>query len=107
MFGRKNETKPELELYTVYDSVSQTYDVPAFSPNRHVLIRDVVNMLKDPAQAKNKYVTNAEDYTIFLIGSFDKTSGEIKGQSLERVAYMHELKSLAFREEGPGALSAT
>lgn len=52
-------------------------------------------MLKDPAQSKNKYLLNAEDYSIFRIGSYSKTTGIIQSQNLEHVANMHDLRAMA------------
>lgn len=102
MFG-KTQQDPDLELFTVYDSKSGAYDLPAFSLNRHVLMRDVINMLKDPQQSKNKYLTNAEDYSIFKIGEYSKKSGKLIAQNPEHIANMHELRTMA----DPGALSST
>lgn len=93
MFGKAKQD-PDLEIFTVYDSKSGVYDAPALSPNKNVLLRDVINMLKDPAQSKNKYLLNAEDYSIFRIGSYSKTTGIIQSQNLEHVANMHDLRAM-------------
>lgn len=106
MFG-KSQQDPDLELYTVFDSKSGSYDIPAFSLNRHVLTRDVINMLKDPQQAKNKYLTNAEDFAIFKIGEFSKKTGKLESHNPEHIANMHELRMVAQRDQAPGALSPT
>ena len=102
MFG-KSKQDPDLEVFTVYDSKSGVYDAPALSPNKNVLLRDVINMLRDPQQSKNKYLTNAEDFSIFKIGSYSKRTGLIEGHNPEHVANMHELRTMA----EPGALSST
>lgn len=102
MFGGKAKN-PELSLFTVFDSKAKTYDVPALSPSAPVLLRDVVNMLKDPQQSRNQYVTNAEDYSIFKIGTFDRLTGKITAHELEHVANMHDLRAMATE----GALSTT
>lgn len=102
MFG-KSKQDPDLEVFTVYDSKSGVYDAPALSPNKNVLLRDVINMLRDPQQSKNKYLTNAEDFSIFKIGSYSKRTGLIEGHNPEHIANMHELRTMA----DPGALSST
>lgn len=102
MWPKKGQN-PSLDLFTVFDSKAQTYDVPALSLNKNVLMRDVINMLKDPEQSKNKYLTNAEDYAIFKIGTFDRLTGQITSQNLEHIANMHDLRAMA----EPGALSST
>lgn len=102
MFNKKKEN-PGLEIFTVFDSKSGIYDAPALSPNKNVLMRDVINMLKDPEQKKNKFLINAEDYSIFKIGTFDKLTGQLTTHNLEHVANMHDLRTMA----EPGALSST
>jgi len=102
MFKSKKDN-PGLELFTVFDTKSGTYDAPALSPNKNVLMRDVINMLKDPEQSKNKFLVNAEDYSIFKIGTFDKTTGLLTSHNLEHIANMHDLRAMA----EPRALSST
>lgn len=105
MFGKsKEKSNTEIEIFTVFDSKAATYDFPAFAPNKNTLMRDVINMLKDPQQSKNKYLLNAEDYAIFKIGSFDKLTGLLTSQNLEHVANMHDLRAMA---EPDRALSPT
>lgn len=121
MFGKENKEDSALQIYTVYDSKGKIYDLPALALNKNSLLRDVINMLKDPRQLRNKYLTNAEDYSIFNIGSFSKTTGEITAQKPEHVANMHDLRALTdwtpqsiqkeyereIAAQGPGALSPT
>lgn len=102
MFGKKSET-PDLELFVIYDSKAQCYDKPMFVMNKNVLMRDVINMFKDPQQKSNTLLTNAEDYSIFKIGSFSKTTGLVQGQNLEHVVNLHDLRAMA----EPGGIEAT
>lgn len=94
-FGKNAKpNSTDLEFYSVYDSKAQIYDLPALALNKESLLRDVLNMLRDPRQVRNKYLTNAEDYSIFRIGSFSKETGEITPTKPEHIANMHELRAL-------------
>lgn len=97
MFLRNKETekKGDLEVFTIFDSKSGGYDVPAFAQNKNVLMRDIVNMFNDPQQSRNKFLVNAEDYSIFKIGWYDKSTGQIESHNLEHVANMHDLRAMA------------
>lgn len=100
MFGKKDKPHVDLEMFTIYDSKTESYETPTYAINQHDICRQVINMFKDPSQTNNRFKLNAEDYTIFRIGSYDKKTGEITPCSLDRVAYMHELKAIAQRDQG-------
>lgn len=110
MFG-KNGTQPQLpdlEFFTVYDSKSKTYGEPFPAMNRDVVLRDFMNAFKNPeAPQNNRYYINAEDFSIFKVGSFEKRTGKLEGYNLEHVVNLHDLRAMAKPEPGPGALSAT
>lgn len=93
--NKTEDKKGDLEAFTIYDSKSGAYDVPAFAQNKNVLMRDIVNMFNDPQQSRNKYLVNAEDYSIFKIGDYSKQTGQITSHNLEHVAYMHDLRAMA------------
>ena len=99
MFG-KNKKSPDLEVFTIYDSKTSSYRQPTFAINQHDLVREVINMFKDPSQAKNQYLTNAEDFSIFKIGSYDKSTGKLETVDLEHVANMNDLRAMAQRDLG-------
>lgn len=95
---KKQEQEPDLEFFTIYDSKAQVYERPWFAKNKNVLIREVINMFKDPQQAQNRFLTNAEDYSLYKIAQFDNTTGQVKSQNLEHVANMHDLRAIAHPE---------
>lgn len=97
MFNKKNERAPDLEVFTIYDSKVGAYDIPSFAINRHDLVRQVINMFKDPRQSNNKFLLNAEDYQIFKIGSYDKATGCLTTCNPEHIANVHELKTIAIQ----------
>lgn len=99
MFGKKNESQPDMEFFTVYDSKGKCYREPFPAPNKDVVLRDFVNAFKKPnASQENVYYLNAEDYSIFRCGTFDKNTGCMVGINLEHVANLHDLRAIA----GPG-----
>lgn len=92
---KKSEKKPDLEFFTIFDSKVQAYDTPTFARNSEDLIRQILNMFKDPQQSQNKFLINAEDFSIFRCGSYDRSTGIISSQNLEHVANMHDLRAMA------------
>lgn len=106
MFGKK-ANQVDFEIFVIHDAKGY-YDRPTFAINQHDLIRQVINMFKDPAQSQNKYLINAEDYTIFRIGTFDKTTGLIQASNLDHIANMIDLRTIAQREQpGPVGIAST
>lgn len=105
MFGKRDKTGgAELEFFTVFDSKAKTYAEPFPAMNSEVVIRDFSTAFRDPeAPKKNRYYMNAEDFSIFKIGTFSLTSGELNGHNLEHVVNMHDLRAMT----QPGALSST
>lgn len=104
MFGKNDKQQdPDMELFTIFDSKTQSYDVPTFAINKNDLVRQIINMFKDPAQNNNRFKLNAEDYSIFKIGSYYKRTGKLVENNLEHVANMHDLRAIA----EPGALNPT
>lgn len=93
--NKTEDKKGALEVFTIFDSKSGGYDVPAFAQNKNVLMRDIVNLFNDPSQSRNKFLVNAEDYSIFKIGWYDKSTGQIESHNLEHVANMHDLRAMA------------
>lgn len=96
MFGRKPESNiPDSQIFVYFDSKAKAYGLPMFSINQHALIRDVVNMLRDPQeQVKSQLYLNAEDFAIFKIGTYDKSTGTITGQPPEHIVNMHDLRAM-------------
>jgi len=95
MFGKTND-KIDSEIFAIYDTKVQSYGAPLFATNRHDVVRQLTNMFREPEQQqKNQLFLNAEDFSIFKIGTYEKTKGLIVGQNPpEHVANLHELKAL-------------
>lgn len=95
MFGRTSTKQADLEFFTIYDSKTQSYETPTQAVNKHDLIRALINLFKDPTQRNNKFLLNAEDYSVYQIGSFDRKTGLLSSSNLEHVVNLHDLRALA------------
>lgn len=105
MFGKNNQPEPEFEYFTIFDSKTRSYREPILAINRHDLLRQVQNMFLDPKeQQKNPLYINAEDFSIFKIGEFDKKSGVITSTKQEHIANLHEIRASVEKDVGPRAL---
>lgn len=59
-------------------------------------LREFLNFMTDPAEQRSKIILNAEDYSVFKIGSYDKETGKIETlPTLEHVVNMHDLRAQA------------
>lgn len=99
MFGKKDKAQADLEYFTIYDSKTESYREPSLAINRHDLIRQIQNMFADPAQAKNVYLVNAEDYAIFKVGEFDRKTGIITSTPHEHIANMHDIRAVVQKQK--------
>lgn len=97
MFGKeKNVRQNDFEIFTIYDTKTLSYEIPMFAINKHDMVRQLINMFKDPGQKNNKYLVNAEDFSLFKIAAFSKREGTIETvQTMEHVANLHDLRALA------------
>lgn len=96
MFGNKSNQEADLEFFTVYDSKAGFYREPFPAKNKDVVLRDFLNAFKKPeAPKENVYYMNAEDYSIFKVGSFTMKTGLMSSINLEHVANLHDLRALA------------
>lgn len=100
MFGSKQKERKssDLDVFIIYDSKVGSYERPHFERNGQVVMREILNMFRDPAQAKNKYLVNAEDYSVYRVGTLDVSSGKLECFAPEHVCNMHDLRFMAQRE---------
>lgn len=92
---------PDLKVFSIWDSKVQSYRSPQMAINNEDMIRQLMNMMRDPSQARNGLLVNAEDYQLFAIGIYDYKSGTLQGFQPEHVANLHELKAIVLREQAP------
>lgn len=97
MFGKK-ETKSDLEIFTVHDSKAGFYGQPIFARNHLELIRDFTNDFKNPDAVKSKLFLNAEDFTLFKIGTYDRDQGLITPLSPQHIINFIDLRTMVNQE---------
>lgn len=98
MFGRNKETKNDLEIFSIYDSKAAFYGQPIMARNELELIRDFTNDFKHPDREKSKLYLNAEDFSLFRIGFYNRDTGTITPQAAEHVANFHDLRTMVNQE---------
>lgn len=96
MFGNKSkEETPDSQVFAYYDSKSGSYGKPILTMNKETLIRDVSNLMRDPnEQARSQLWLNAEDFSIFRIGTYNSRTGEILPVKMEHIVNLHDLRSM-------------
>lgn len=94
-FAKKSLNTNDLEIFVTFDSKSKAYDLPMFIPNKEILMRDIINQMNDSRNQMQPKVLNAEDYSIFKIGSYSFAEGKITTQPLEHIANYHDLRAMS------------
>ena len=69
----------EKYIFTVYDSAAHAYLDPFVAPSVDFAIREFKKVVNTEGHQFNLYPS---DYTLFLVGSFDPMSGNLKGQNI-------------------------
>lgn len=95
-------------LFTIFDTKTQTYRAPVIAKDETEIFRQLENNFSNPSTQYDPYVTHAEDFQLFKVGSFDEKTAKITPE-ITHVVNLHELKAAAlqrlkFQER---ALSAT
>lgn len=69
-----NNTMNSVGVFTIYDSKGDVYTLPSFSQNIETARREFRTQINSPdAGYLYEY---AEDYTLFYLGEYDRTTGE-------------------------------
>lgn len=87
--------KVDYEVFVTYDSKSKSYDIPVFVPSKEVLMRDIINLMNDPKHQTATRVLNAEDFSLFKIGSYTLKDGKLTISNHEHVANFHDLRAMS------------
>lgn len=96
MFGKKeNQKQVDLYLYTIYDSKTQSYEDPRAANSDDDVCRHILNMFRDPKNARYKHLINAEDYSLFRIAEYCRKTGTMVSYEPIHIANLHELRSTA------------
>lgn len=100
MFGKKDKPQAESEYFVIYDSKVGAYRNPMLATNRFDIIRQTESFFRDPKMELQDLCTNPEDFSIFKIGEYSKTTGVIVPTQHEHIANLHEIKSSVLRSSG-------
>ena len=79
-----------LGIYSIYDSKADSYLQPFFSPTDATAIRAVSDVVRDSSHQFAKF---AEDYTLFLVGLWDETSGALTAVAPKHLVGLWTLKA--------------
>lgn len=101
----KNKQQEDCVLFTIFDTKSGTYRDPILVPDQAAVIRALSTNFFNPANQYDQYVTHAEDFQLFKIGSFDRKTGLVSSYQPEHILNLHDLKSAALEKQR--ALSPT
>lgn len=103
MFAKKDQPQADCLLFTIFDTKAGTYRYPVIAKDEAEITRQLQSNFINPATQYDQYVTHAEDFQLFRIGSYNQMTGEITAHRPMHVANLHELRPVS----GPRALSAT
>lgn len=101
-FGKKEQSH-DMEFFSIYDSKVGVYRDPVLAINKHDILRQVDSLFRDPNQKSNQLLTNAEDFSIFKCGAYDRKTGTITSFHPEHIANLIDLKWLVvsqIKQEG-------
>jgi hypothetical protein len=77
----------KLEMYSIYDTKSETYYQPIFLLNEAMMLRQFADMANDKDCAISKH---PEDYTLYHLGSWQDQDSKIKIINKTLIASAHE-----------------
>lgn len=86
-----------MDIFSIYDSKVDAYLQPFFSQNSAAAERELSSAVNNPGTADrpNNFNLFAEDYTLFLIGSFDANTGVISAYAPKAVINCLKLKKVS------------
>lgn len=85
------------EMYTLYDSCSQSYNNPFYFLNDNIAKRAAIDLLK---RGETEISNHPEDFTMFKIGQYDPQTAEITIYDTKiPLIRMHELAANLPAEE--------
>ena len=94
MFQKKQQD-PDFRYFTILDTKTNSYRDPVQAVNHLDLIRQLEALMTDPERQKDLYVSNAEDFQLFEIGSYSRKTGLIEAQQPKHVINLIEIKTSA------------
>lgn len=112
MFGlvKKDGDQADIEVFVLFDSKVGVYRDPVLSINRFDMVRNIELFFRNPQNASDPLVVNAEDFQLFKVGEYTRKTGVLRSHGPEHVANLHEIKSTVGRQmaqEGPVGIAST
>lgn len=101
MQSQQNNHQEDFQYFVIYDTKTNHYHNPAPAINQFDAMRQLESLMKDPKEASNHIVSNAEDFQLFKVGSYDRKSGIIKAHQPEHVVNLHEIKAAVLNKAQP------
>lgn len=99
MFNKK-ERQPDIQLFSIHDSKTDSYNEPCFAINEHDLARQISNMFQEQRQ-KNKFYANSEDYSMFKIADYCYKTGTILAHVPKHVFNMRDIRTAVEHSDPP------
>lgn len=73
----------KFNMYSVYDAVSLNFHIPFYMRSNNEALRAFQTALGDPTHEASKH---AQDYSLYLVGSFDDDNGLVCSFPCERIS---------------------
>lgn len=78
----------KINIYTIFDSVSKTYNKPFYQSNDDTACRAFTNAIND---SESQLSLNPSDFTLYYLAEFDDESGEIHVAKQSKIAHGPEV----------------
>ena len=64
-----------MKMFSIYDHKAKAYQLPFYLRQSGEALREFSDLVNDE---KSRVIKHPEDYTLFLLGEFDETTGEFQ-----------------------------
>lgn len=97
-FKKANGTQSQNQIaIALYDSKTSVYGIPQFHLNEQVFLRGLHNFFQQQSQTpfdkQDQIWTNAEDFSFFKVGEYERESGTLVPCTPQHLVSLHEVKS--------------
>lgn len=80
-----------MNIFSIYDTKSQTYGRPFFERNQQTALRSVRMVVNNPT-SENQYNKYPQDFELHVIGTYDDETGVLEGHKPEKLCDLSKLK---------------
>lgn len=85
----------KVNLYSCFDTKAKAFNQPFFFQNNELALRAFANVINDSSHPMGK---NPEDFSLYVIGHFDDSNGELVDQEPELVAIGQQVLKTSIAE---------